>query len=58
MQQRLTLMHEVARWKWNAGLPVTDAKRERELLHSVVERGRSKGVEPKLLRSLPRNSIR
>ena len=25
MQQRLTLMHEVARWKWNAGQPVTDA---------------------------------
>ena len=23
-QQRLTLMQEVARWKWNAGQPVTD----------------------------------
>ena len=55
MQQRLTLMHEVARWKWNAGQPVTDAERERESLHSVVERGRGKGVEPRLLRRLPRN---
>src|SRR5262245_30959983 len=46
MQQRLTLMHEVARWKWNAGQPVTDAEREREVLHSVVERGRGKGLDP------------
>ena len=50
MQQRLTLMHEVARWKWNAGQPVTDAQRERELLHSVVERGRGKGLGPELVR--------
>ena len=25
MERRLALMHEVARWKWNAGQPVTDA---------------------------------
>ena len=50
MQRRLTLMHEVARWKWNAGQPVTDAQRERELLHSVVERGRGKGLDPELVR--------
>jgi chorismate mutase-like protein len=50
MQQRLTLMHEVARWKWNAGQPVTDAQRERELLHGVVERGRGKGLDPELVR--------
>jgi chorismate mutase len=55
MQQRLTLMHEVARWKWNAGQPVMDAGRERELLHSVVERGRGKGFESKLVRPLPKN---
>jgi chorismate mutase-like protein len=51
MQQRLTLMHEVARWKWNAGQPVTDAQREGELLHSVVERGRAKGLSPERVRS-------
>ena len=51
MQQRLTLMHEVARWKWNAGQPVRDAEREREVLHSVVEGGRGKGLEPDLVRS-------
>jgi catechol-2,3-dioxygenase len=48
MQQRLTLVHEVARWKWNAGQPVTDAERERELLHGVVERGRGVPVKAAL----------
>ncbi len=51
MQERLTLMHEVARWKWNAGRPITDPQRERELLQSVVERGRGKGLDPDLVRS-------
>jgi len=51
MRQRLALMQEVARCKWNACLPVTDAQRERELLHSVVERGRGKGLDPELVRS-------
>jgi chorismate mutase len=51
MGQRLALMHEVARWKWHAGEPITDPKRERELLKSVVERGRDKGLEPELVRS-------
>jgi chorismate mutase-like protein len=50
MQQRLTLMHEVARWKWNAGQPITEPQRERELQHSVVERGRGKGLDPELVR--------
>jgi chorismate mutase-like protein len=51
MQQRLTLMHDVARWKWNEGQPITDPKRDRELLQSVVERGRGKGLDPDLVRA-------
>ena len=51
MEQRLALMHEVARWKWNAGKPITDPERERESLQSVVERGRGKGLDPDLVRS-------
>jgi chorismate mutase len=51
MGQRLALMHDVARWKWNAGQPITDPRREQELLHSVVERGRGKGLDPDLVRS-------
>jgi acetolactate decarboxylase len=50
MRQRLALMQEVARCKWNACLPVTDAAREHELLHSVVERGLGKGLDPDLVR--------
>jgi acetolactate decarboxylase len=51
MRQRLALMHDVARWKWNTGKPITDPQRERELLHSVVERGRGKGLDPELVQS-------
>jgi chorismate mutase len=51
MEQRLALMHDVARWKWNAGTPITDPKRERQLLQSAVERGRGKGLDPELVRS-------
>ena len=50
MQQRLALMHEVARWKWNAGQPITDPKREGQLLQSVVECGRDKGLDPDWVR--------
>jgi chorismate mutase len=51
MEQRLALMHDVARWKWDAGQPITDSGRERELLQSVVERGRDKRLDPELVRS-------
>ncbi|MBV8558388.1 MAG: gamma subclass chorismate mutase AroQ [Planctomycetaceae bacterium] len=51
MERRLALTHEVARWKWDAGKPITDPQRERELLQSVVERGRLKGLDPELVRS-------
>jgi chorismate mutase len=50
MRQRLALMHDVARWKWNTGKPITAPQREREVLHSVVERGRGKGLDPELVR--------
>jgi chorismate mutase-like protein len=45
MKQRLTLMHEVARWKWNAGQPITDPEREGQFLLSVIERGRGKRLD-------------
>lgn len=50
MERRLALMHDVARWKWNAGQPVLDAQRERDLLDKVVDRGRAKGLDPDLVR--------
>jgi chorismate mutase len=51
MEQRLALMHDVARWKWNTGQPIRDPQREHELLESVVDRGRDKGLDPDLVRS-------
>jgi chorismate mutase-like protein len=50
MEQRLALMHEVARWKWSAGNPIADPQREREVLESVVQRGRGKGLDSDLVR--------
>jgi chorismate mutase len=50
MDQRLALMHKIARWKWNAGQPVMDPQRERDLLQSAVERGRGRGLDPDLVR--------
>jgi chorismate mutase len=51
MGQRLALMHEVARWKWNAGKAITDRQRERDLLQAVVEQGRDRGLDPERVRS-------
>jgi cyclohexadienyl dehydratase len=51
MEERLALMHDVAQWKWNARKPITDPDRERELLQSVVERGRGKGLDTDFVRS-------
>jgi chorismate mutase-like protein len=38
------------RWKWKTGKPIADPERERDLLQSVVERGRGKGLPPDLMR--------
>jgi chorismate mutase len=50
MERRLAMMHDVARWKWNEGKPITDPNRERESLQSVVERGRGRGLDPDRVR--------
>jgi chorismate mutase len=46
MRQRLLLMHDVARVKWNTRQTITDAERERVLLDAVAEQGRSHGLAP------------
>jgi chorismate mutase-like protein len=51
MKERLTLMHDVARFKWNAHQPIAAPERERQLLENVVRQGRSKGLEAKFVRS-------
>jgi chorismate mutase len=44
MRQRLLLMHDVARWKWNEGKPIADPDRERQLLAKLEKRGESYGL--------------
>lgn len=46
MQQRLLMMHDVARAKWNAKLPAADPEREKEILDQMVEKGKEKGLDP------------
>jgi chorismate mutase len=46
MRQRLLLMHDVARAKWNAKKPLADTDREKIMLRGLVEKGRGMGIEP------------
>jgi chorismate mutase len=50
MQQRLALMHDVARWKWANGAPISDTAREARVLDAVAERGRGRGLDPASVR--------
>jgi chorismate mutase len=45
MRDRLTLMHDVARSKWNAKRPVGDPERERALLSELAEKGQEHGLD-------------
>jgi chorismate mutase-like protein len=51
MQQRLALMPEVARWKWNAGRAVADPARETELLERVARQSDAHGLDPAFTRA-------
>jgi chorismate mutase len=51
MRDRLALMHDVARSKWNAQRPVGDPERERTLLREMEEKGRELGLDPQFTRS-------
>jgi chorismate mutase len=57
MQQRLGLMHDVARWKWNAKQPVADPERERQLLDRLAEQGKKHGLDPAFTRAFFRAQI-
>jgi chorismate mutase len=49
MRQRLLTMHDVARCKWHAGLPIDDPKREQDVLDRVVAQGSAVGLEAGLV---------
>jgi chorismate mutase-like protein len=51
MRDRLALMHDVARTKWNANRPVADPEREETLLHDLEEKGREHGLDPEFTRA-------
>jgi chorismate mutase len=45
IRQRLELMHDVARWKWNARAPIADLQRERRSIEAFVAAAREQGVD-------------
>ncbi|MFO0845529.1 MAG: gamma subclass chorismate mutase AroQ [Gemmataceae bacterium] len=51
MNERLGLMHDVARWKWNERRPIDDPERERALLDEVARRGEERGLDPGFVRA-------
>jgi len=51
MRDRLALMHDVARSKWNANRSVGDPERERALLHEMEEKGKEYGLDPQFTRA-------
>lgn len=50
MRQRLDLMGDVARWKWNHEKPIADPAREKELLDEVSDRAAKRGLDRDLVR--------
>lgn len=46
IDQRLALMQDVARAKWNTKSPVSDPERERVFLRAMADAGRTGGLDP------------
>jgi chorismate mutase len=46
MNERLALMHDIARWKWNHGHPITDPVREQHLFENLEKQGQAHGLSP------------
>jgi chorismate mutase len=51
MRDRLLLMHDVARSKWNARRPVSDPEREGALLTEAEGQGKERGLDPRFTRA-------
>lgn len=50
LHDRLVLMHDVARRKWNDGTPIADPAHERSLLDAVAAKARDRGLDPTFVR--------
>jgi chorismate mutase len=51
MRDRLLLMHDVARSKWDARRPVSDPERERDLLAEMERLGKERGLDTRFTRA-------
>jgi len=51
LAERLAIMHDVARVKWNTQAPIHDPERERLLLEDVVEQARNRQLDSDFARS-------
>lgn len=51
MRQRLVIMHDVARGKWNSQAPISDPAREQAILTDIVARGRPHDLDPAFVRA-------
>ncbi len=57
MRQRLKIMHDVARWKWNAAKAIEDTERERQLLQQLERQGRKFNLTPAETRRIMKAQI-
>jgi chorismate mutase len=48
VRNRLVLMHDVARWKWHEGLPITDLEREEVVIKRAVQLAEENGLDTEL----------
>lgn len=48
--ERLKLMHDVARWKWNENKPIDDPEREAKLLDGIVRKAAERGIDVRFAR--------
>ncbi len=51
MRDRLLLMHDVARWKWNEKRPIEDKEREQAFLRDVVSHADQLQLNPTFVRT-------
>jgi chorismate mutase len=51
MRQRLDVMHDVARTKWNTQRPIHDPERERLLLEDIATQAQARGLDRSFARS-------
>ncbi|MCP4381920.1 MAG: gamma subclass chorismate mutase AroQ [Hyphomicrobiales bacterium] len=57
MTDRLMIMVEVARFKWNGKIPIEDLEREAVVLEQTVDQAVASGVDPRLATALVRSQI-